>query len=149
MTRGSVPEVGGAILSLAQVDRAIRDSWASDTCSPDDAAHTPWSADNPAWGHCDVTALVVNDVLGGDLVVGEVHVDGDRYGYHWWNRLVSGVDVDLTREQFRRGQVVTHGRVVKRPPDPPRHRNEEYLLFRDRVLHKLGAGAEPDSTPPR
>jgi hypothetical protein len=131
------------IFSLAEIDRALRASWAADTCAADDAACAPWNADDPVWGHCDVTALVVNDVLGGDLMVGEVHVEGERHGYHWRNRLATGVEIDLTRDQFRYGQVVTPGRVVKRPADPPRYRNEEYLLFRRRVIEKLGSDTIP------
>jgi hypothetical protein len=129
------------ILSLNEIERALRSSWAADTCSPDDAARVPWSSDNPAWGHCDVTALVVNDLLGGDLVVGEVRVDGEQHGYHWWNRLPTGVEI-LTREQFRDGQVVTGARVVRRPPTPPRYRNEEYLRLRRRVADRLGGYPE-------
>jgi hypothetical protein len=97
------------IFSLAEIDRVLRASCAADTCAADDAGRAAWTADNPAWGHCDVTALVVNDILGGDLMVGEVHVDGERHGYHWWNRLATGVEIDLTRDQFQHGQVVTPG----------------------------------------
>jgi hypothetical protein len=43
---------------------------------------------------------VVHDRLGGELVRGEVHVDGERVDFHWWNRLPDGSEVDLTREQF-------------------------------------------------
>jgi hypothetical protein len=125
-------------ISLAELEAAVRASWAADTCSPDDAATVPWSADNPSWGHCDVTALVLNDVLGGDLMVAEVHVDGERYGYHWWNRLASGVEIDLTRDQFRNGQVISPPRALRRPEEPPRRRNDEYLRLRRRVIGKLG-----------
>ncbi|MGH9112492.1 MAG: YunG family protein [Acidimicrobiales bacterium] len=134
------------IFLLAEVDRALRASWASDTCSTDDAARTPWTAANPAWGHCDITALVLNDILGGDLMVGEVHLDGQRHGYHWWNRLVTGVEIDLTREQFQHGQRVSAGRLVNRPPEPPRYRNEEYLLFSRRVMDKLSSMSALDAS---
>jgi hypothetical protein len=120
------------------VDRVVRAAWAEDTCSPDDAARRAWTADNPAWGHCDVTAAVLHDLVGGDLVVGDVTLAGEPQGYHWWNRLAPGVDVDLTREQFRHGEVVSAGRVVVRPPGPFRRRNDAYLLFRSRVLAGLG-----------
>lgn len=86
---------------------------------------------------------MVNDILGGNLMVGEVHVDGKRHGYHWWNRLATGAEIDLTRDQFQHGQVVTPGRVVKRPADQPRYRNEEYLLFRRRVIETLGFDPVP------
>ncbi|GHH95250.1 YunG family protein [Streptomyces capillispiralis] len=82
--------------TLLDLDRALRACWAADTCSPDDLAD--WRPDNPARGHCDLTALVVHDVFGGDLVVGEVHLAGSPRGFHWWNRLSSGVELDLTRE---------------------------------------------------
>ena len=127
--------------NLLDLDRALRSSWAADTCSPDDLAD--WEPDNLARGHCDITALVVNDVFGGDLVVGEVYLqDGARRGSHWWNRLPSGVELDLTREQFRHGQTVTAARVLVRPPGPLR-RWEEYLLLRGRVIGRLGPLPEP------
>jgi hypothetical protein len=128
--------------SLLDLDRALRASWAADTCSPDDLARAGWQSENPAWGHCDITALIVNDIFGGDLMAGEVHLDGVQHGFHMWNRLPGGVELDLTREQFQRGQTVTEGRVVERPPGPLR-RWDEYLLLRKRVIEHLGYLPEP------
>ncbi|MCH0541775.1 hypothetical protein I3F58_19835 [Streptomyces sp. MUM 203J] len=122
--------------NLLDLDRALRVGWAADTASPDD--RDTWRPDNPAWGHCDITALIVHDVFGGELMVGEVHVDGARRGYHWWNRLPSGVELDLTREQFRRGEDISAVRVVERPPGPLKYRWAEYLLLRERVRLQLG-----------
>jgi hypothetical protein len=132
------------ILSLGEIEAAVRASWAADTCSEDDVARAPWTADNPAWGQCDITALVVHDFFGGDLMVGEVYLDGEQNGYHWWNRLTTGVEIDLTREQFRSGQVVTPGRVVTRPPGPMRRRQSEYELLRQRVMANLPTSTTPD-----
>lgn len=126
--------------NLLDLDRALRASWAADTCSSDDQPE--WTPGNPAWGHCDITALIVNDVFGGDLVRGEVHVGGDQRGFHRWNRLSSGVELDLMREQFQRGEHVTAASVVDRPPGPLR-RWEEYLLLRERVMGHLGRLPEP------
>ncbi|MBQ0825179.1 YunG family protein [Streptomyces tagetis] len=123
---------------LLTIDRALRAGWAADTCSPDDAARAPWQPGNPAWGQCDITALLVHDVFGGDLVVGEVYQGAEQHGHHWWNRLPSGVELDLTREQFRDGQTVTAPRVVRRPPGPPPRRRAEYLRLRERVAAHLG-----------
>ena len=103
LARGPSPEapkLATMILSMAEIDSAVRASWAADTCSADDAVRAPWAADNPAWGHCDITALVLHDLLGGNLMVGEVHLDGEQHGYHWWNRLDSRAEIDLTRVQF-------------------------------------------------
>jgi hypothetical protein len=129
-------------LLLTDVEQAIRASWSAETCTPE---YRPlWSPDNPARDQCGVTALVLHDLLGGDLVRGEVHVEGRWTDYHWWNRLGAGVEIDLTREQFGPDETVTGGRVIARPAEIRRCR-EEYELLRARVLRKLGA---PDSAAP-
>ncbi|MFE0178398.1 hypothetical protein ACFWZ2_39430 [Streptomyces sp. NPDC059002] len=130
-------------LTLTGVTEALRASWAADTCSPDDVERAPWSADNPAWGHCDITALVVQDLFGGDLLAGEVYAtDGTQHGFHMWNRLDSGLELDLTREQFRHGQRITEPRSVQRPPGALPRRQKEYELLRERLAGLLG-GALP------
>jgi hypothetical protein len=82
-----------------------------------------------------VTALVLNDLFGGDLVLGEVHVAGERTGVHYWNRFGTGLEVDLTRDQFRPEEEVADGQVVRRPEGPPRRCRE----LRDRVLTRLAS----------
>jgi hypothetical protein len=131
------------VWSLPQLDEALRASWAADTCSPDDVAREPWQPGNPAWGHCDISALLVHDLFGGRLLVGEVDLDGSPQGFHWWNELPSGIQLDVTREQFRRGQRVTGVRTVVRPPGPLPRRWAEYLLLRERVAARLGALPAP------
>ena len=121
--------------TLAEVDRAIRAGWGPDTCDPVDRAG--WHPGNPSRGQCGPTALVLHDLFGGDLVRGEVHVDGRRTGYHWWNRFAEGVEVDLTREQLRPEEVLTSGSVVERPPGSPRRCREEYEILRSRVFAGL------------
>ncbi|MFE1830650.1 alpha/beta fold hydrolase [Streptomyces yangpuensis] len=124
--------------TLADLEAAIRAAWSADTSEPADISRVPWTPENPAWGQCDITALLVQDLVGGDLVLGEVFQEGQQEGYHWWNLLPGGIRVDLTREQFRRGEVVTPGRVVKRPGGRLKRRWEEYQLLRQRVIDKLG-----------
>lgn len=127
-------------LLLTDIERAVRDSWSAETCTPAYRLH--WTPDNPARDQCGVTALVLHDLLGGDLIRGEVRVDGERTDYHWWNRLGMGIEVDLTREQFRPEEVITAGIVIARPPTIGRLR-EEYELLRQRVAEKLNR--QPDS----
>ncbi|SHM22082.1 YunG family protein [Actinacidiphila paucisporea] len=131
--------------NLLDLDRAFRASWAADTCSPDDVCREEWRPDNPSWGHCDISTLLVHDLFGGDLMVGEVHLDGEQHGFHWWNALPSGIELDVTAEQFRRGQRVTGARAVTRPQGPLAHRWEEYLLLRERVSRHLGPLPAPDA----
>jgi hypothetical protein len=120
--------------TLADLERALRASWAADTCDPDDY---PWHAGNPARGQCGVTALVLQDLLGGDLMLAEVHRDGRRTGMHWWNRLSSGIELDLTRDQFHAGEIVGPARRITRPPGSVRRGQAQYELLRHRVLARL------------
>ncbi|MFI5532123.1 hypothetical protein ACIA8O_26670 [Kitasatospora sp. NPDC051853] len=124
-------------LLLSDIERAVRDSWSAETCTPEYRAR--WSDANPARDQCGVTAMVVNDLLGGELLRGEVLVGGERVDYHWWNLLGAGVEVDLTREQFAPHELVTEGTVVPRPPLAEwRRLRPEYELLRTRVLERLG-----------
>ncbi|WP_435844825.1 YunG family protein [Streptomyces klenkii] len=123
---------------LTDIERAVRSSWDADTCTPE--YRSRWTPGNPARDQCGVTALVLNDLLGGELVRGEVLVGGVRTDFHWWNRLGAGVEIDLTREQFRPEEIVTGGVVIPRPPEIKRLR-EEYELLRARVLEKLAGSA--------
>lgn len=121
--------------NLSEIERAVRASWGIDTCSADD--RDDWHPRNPAHGQCDITALVVQDLLGGDLLLGAVCVHGERDGYHWWNRLVTGVEIDLTRDPSRPDETGTPGMPIKRPVlSAPRA--EAYALLRRRVADWLG-----------
>ncbi|MFE4690843.1 hypothetical protein ACFRH6_12375 [Streptomyces sp. NPDC056749] len=121
-------------LLLTDIEAAVRDSWGADTTTP---VHRPdWDPGNAARDQCGVTALVVNDLLGGELIRGEVRVDGERVDFHWWNRLGAGLEIDLTREQFAPHEIVTDGVAVERPAEIVRLR-EEYELLSARVLERL------------
>lgn len=86
---------------------AVQQSWAKETSGVPDL----WQQDNPAMGHCDVSSFVAWEHLGGDLVLGEVHRNGEFQEHHYWNR-IDGTDLDLTGSQFRNGEVVTEKQVL-------------------------------------
>lgn len=93
---------------LKMLIAGLRGSWCKDTTSP--TCSETWPEKNPALGQCAVTALVVQDLVGGELmraVVGE-------YGSHYYNRLPSGQEVDLTREQFPVGTFIPPGKPADR-----------------------------------
>jgi hypothetical protein len=124
--------------TLTEIEAAIRASWSLDTAEEDDG----WTPDNPSRGQCDVTCLVVHDIFGGDILAANVFQDGERVEAHMWNRLPGGLELDLTREQFRNGELVGEPSVRQRPeqfePEHPRyHRYEAYLVLAQRVRGRL------------
>ncbi|MFC3299351.1 hypothetical protein FJV46_14900 [Arthrobacter agilis] len=120
-------------VSLLEIERAFRQSWGADTTCLDTASLTTWTPDNSAHGQCGPTALVVQDLLGGDLLVADVTGGTEHDQVHYWNRFVSGVEIDLTREQFGPHHIIGEPRVVVRPPGGPRAYAQEYRLLRARV----------------
>lgn len=126
-------QMSGIATSMSQnLLDAIRSSWAKDTSHEPDA----WSCENPARGQCAVTALVVQDYLGGELLRA---VSGDIT--HFWS-LVDGAEIDLTAEQFAvrpawddASEFVDREYVLAWPDTCRR-----YALLRGRVAANLRVG---------
>jgi hypothetical protein len=87
------------------LEQRLRAAWCKETSSEPDS----WSSVNPSSGQCAVTALVLQDHVGGELLRGDV--DGVS---HYWNRLPNGREIDLTRAQFGRAVVKRLGETRSR-----------------------------------
>ncbi|UQR66696.1 hypothetical protein LRP30_16200 [Bradyrhizobium sp. C-145] len=70
-----------------EVQGALRKAWSLSTASQ-------WTADNPAAGQCNVTALLIHDLFGGDLLKTPL-----PQGDHFYNR-IEGRRYDFTACQF-------------------------------------------------
>jgi hypothetical protein len=85
----------------------------------------------------------VHDIFGGELLAAEVSRNGRHVEWHMWNRLPGGTEIDLTRDQFRDGEVIgaptTRPRTseIARPDHPRYHRYQAYLLLAARVQQRL------------
>jgi hypothetical protein len=109
---------------------ALSKAWAADTSS----CPEQWSASNPARGQCVVTALVIQDFLGGELIRGIV--DGSNES-HYWNEIRNG-DLDMTIQQFERTVIIRFDRVRPRAELlANRDTLRRYELFRSRVLRAI------------
>ncbi|MCA1466381.1 hypothetical protein I6F09_00600 [Bradyrhizobium sp. IC3195] len=73
----------------AEIQRALRKAWSLATASQ-------WTADNPAAGQCNVTALLIHELFGGDLLKTPLPA-----GDHFYNR-IGGERYDFTASQFDR-----------------------------------------------
>lgn len=74
----------------AELYSLIKTGWSAETSSDEN-----WSPDCPEAGQCAVTALIVQDILGG--VLSRAIVNGTS---HYWNGLDDGTVIDFTRSQF-------------------------------------------------
>ena len=70
-----------------RIAAALIDCWSIETSGN-------WLADNPARGQCNVTALLINELFGGEILKTSLP-EGD----HFYNR-IDGERIDLTASQF-------------------------------------------------
>ena len=118
-------------LILDNLDIAIRKSWGPDT------AKGYWKPEVPSLNQCAVTALVVQDYFGGDLLRCSLS-NGDS---HYWNCLPDGRIVDLSKDQFEFTKQRKFGEVIVRDreyvlsyPDT----RKRYEILAQRVYENLG-----------
>jgi hypothetical protein len=83
-----------------------------------------------------VTALLVRELLGGEILIANVIRAGKRVERHAWNRLASGIEVDLTHSQFHDGEQLAEPHVDE--PIALQGAPERYELFASRVRTALG-----------
>ncbi|MFA6604095.1 MAG: hypothetical protein WCT10_04675 [Patescibacteria group bacterium] len=102
-------ELKAALFDLAVV---LQEAWSRETAAP--SCQDAWGPGNMCLGQCAVTALVVQDRFGGELL----RVVPSSGGSHYYNRLPNGMTVDFTSGQF--------------PPETgfsaPEVRSREYVL---------------------
>ena len=82
--RSNLEEIEEKILELK---KALYKSWSIDTSSK-------WTRQNPAKGQCGVTALIVNEMLEGDIA--KTKIQGN---WHFYN-IINGKRYDFTESQF-------------------------------------------------
>lgn len=92
-------------ISRTDLETAIENAWDASTSADGDT----WDETNPAYGQCAVTALLVQDLMGGDIVWRDAVIDDpgteneyfeeDEHVSHYFNE-VDGEEIDLTRQQF-------------------------------------------------
>lgn len=93
---------------MTMLPELMRLAWRRETSSP--VAHDRWRPENPGHGQDAITALVVQDLLGGHLLRAEV----DGYGFHYWNLLPDGRPYDLTLGQLPPRKTRPEGTVIAR-----------------------------------
>lgn len=98
----------------------LRQAWCRETAHP--SYQADWSEDNPAYGQCAVTALVMQEIIGGKIY--ECTICKKK---HFYNVAPDGQKYDFTQEQFN-GLIVTPSRM--------RERTRESLLKVENVKNR-------------
>lgn len=81
------------VRTLGDLYEILRKCWSKDTAYP--SCQADWVPDDPTYGQCAVTAMLVYDLFGGTNH--RIRVEGG--GTHYFNK-IDGHYIDLTREQF-------------------------------------------------
>ena len=80
-------------MKLDELTKIIELSWTKDTCVL--SLQDEWNSEYKSLGQCAVTALIVNDFIGGKIMRCMCET-----GSHYYN-LINGEIVDLTKKQFK------------------------------------------------
>jgi hypothetical protein len=79
------------VIDVDDLKKMLLKAWCAETAKGD------WSKENPSLNQCAITALIVQDFFGGDMLRCKM-TNGDS---HYWNRMTDGTEVDLTEDQFK------------------------------------------------
>jgi hypothetical protein len=122
--------------TLSEIEAAVRSSWGPDTCFAS-VDYMERGTGQPSRGQCGTTALVIQDLLGGDLMVADVEYEGRVEGVHYWNATPGGVELDLTRDQFIPAESLINTRRVATGRNPSSAGEPLFHLLRERVTAAL------------
>jgi hypothetical protein len=94
---------------LKQIQDLIEKCWGEDTAYYDFL----WCKNNnhKSSGQCRITALLIQELFGGDIVYS--HVKGNNDFDHYWN-LIGGIEIDLTFDQFEEGTIFATSKKISR-----------------------------------
>lgn len=123
--------------TLSEIEAAVRASWGPDTrfASADFMAR---GSGQPSRGQCGTTALVIQSLLGGGLMVADVQYEGRVEGVHYWNVTPGGVELDLTRDQFTASESLVNHRQLTSERNSSSAGEQPFQVLRERVTAALG-----------
>lgn len=127
-------------LTLSEIEAAVRASWGPDTAFAS-AEYMARGSGQPSRGQCGTTALVLQDLLGGDLMIADVEYEGRVEGVHYWNVTSGGVELDLTRDQFGAAESLVDPRRVTTGRSSSTAGERPFQLLHERVTAALHPGA--------
>ena len=108
-------------MKIDDLYKILCQAWSKETAFGD------WRYDCPEMNQCAITALVVQDFMGGKIMRCEM-TDGDS---HYWNRLLNYKEVDITEKQFQ----YIEGKPLR---DTAEYRTRQYILSFPKTMKRYG-----------
>jgi len=118
---------------IKKLEKAIKRSWDKKTCHPDVKV---WSKKNPSKGQCGVTALLIQEYLGGRIAF-------NKKLHHVWNILSNKKEYDLTRKQFsnktkiKKEGFISRENMFNNKLAIKAKVKERYKIFKKRIKNNL------------
>ncbi|WP_146549032.1 YunG family protein [Rummeliibacillus suwonensis] len=108
---------------ILELKKALYKSWSIDTSSK-------WTRQNPAKGQCGVTALIVNEMLEGDIA--KTKIQGN---WHFYN-IINGKRYDFTESQFE--TPIEYNNTLSNRSEVYMNTNEkQYTILKQKVLKNV------------
>lgn len=108
---------------ILELKKALYKSWSIDTSSK-------WTRQNPAKGQCGVTALIVNEMLEGDIA--KTKIQGN---WHFYN-IINGKRYDFTESQFE--TPIEYDDTLSNQSEAYMNTNEkQYTILKQKVLKNV------------
>jgi hypothetical protein len=121
----SVPKMQSHF-GISELEKILEKSWAKDT-----SAYPEWTKENPSYGQCVSTSLIVNNYFGGTIIWALVTLEGGTKISHFFNK-INEKEIDLTRKQFPANTKIPNGKERKNNFSSAR----EYLLSSYRAMER-------------
>lgn len=91
-------------MEFSKLEELLNLSWTKKTS----ADSKNWTEKNKSYGQCVVSALIVQDYFGGEIVWSNAELPDGSIVSHYFN-LIGEVYYDLTFKQFPKGTIVPNG----------------------------------------
>jgi len=115
-------------ISLSELRKALQNAWDRETCYPE--LRSKWDSALPEIGQCAVTALIVQENLGGKIAF-------NKCKDHFWNVLPKGKHIDLTKKQFKdNGKLGIDSYVPREAILRSKSAEKQQTLHRYQILKK-------------
>lgn len=113
-------------MTIEELDNKLRQAYSAQTAHKNYQAN--WSKDNPTYGHCMITAMIVQDFFGGDIY----RIKHEHHNYN----VVNGEIIDLTKEQYL-PNIPNYSKAFKINRTKEKDTIRRYQILKEKVIESI------------